>query len=434
MKVFSGTVVYATEYEPMVIAENTIIGVQDKKIVFVEDVSLLDKLQTKYGFTDKDVVQLNQSEFLMPGLIDTHIHGPQYVNAGAALDLPLLDWLAKYTFPAEDSFKDINFAREAYRKAVSRVLANGTTTALYNATIHLDATLALCDICEQLGQRAMVGKVCMDQNAPDYYIENTQESLQTAEKYLSAVIEKNYELVSPVLIPRFAVSATKPLMQGIANLINKYNVHVQTHLSENKAECQLVGQLFPWSQNYTDVYNQCGILNNNSSVAHCVHLSDDEITLIKNQDAGISHCPNSNISLKSGLCDVRRLLDQGIKVGLGTDVSGGYNPSILDAIRYTVQTSNILSMTRSSDYNLVDFREAFRLATLGGSQVLGISDQVGTFTPGLQFDALRVDLRANNSPVDIFDRDTQADIVQKFFYLGDDRNIKEVYVAGKQVI
>ncbi|KAI0211152.1 Guanine deaminase [Lamellibrachia satsuma] len=365
------------------------------------------------------------------------------------LDLPLLEWLPRYTFPLEASFGDVTFAAAAYRKVVTRLLKNGTTTACYFATIHTEGTLQLCDIIEDVGQRAFVGKVCMDQHAPGYYVEDTAKSVSDTERFVQNVLNRKNELLQPVVTPRFAVSATQELMTQLARVASKYGVRVQvampqylailgqtydSHLSESPGECKLISSMFPDAKHYTEVYKTAGLLNAKTVMAHCNHLSDDEVDLIKQTSTGVAHCPNSNISVQSGLCDVRRLLDKEIKVGLGTDVSGGYSPSMLDAIRYTAQTSNILSVSRDEHYTRLDYREAFRLATLGGSQVLGIEDRVGNFIVGKEFDVLRINPSVANSPFDIFDKDTVDDMIQKFFYLGDDRNIVEVFVAGQRVL
>ncbi|KAK2173569.1 hypothetical protein NP493_866g00025 [Ridgeia piscesae] len=434
MFVYVGTLLHATASNALEVLLGKALGVNNGKIIFIEDEKELPALQQQYDIGHDQVHRLGEREFLIPGFVDTHVHASQYANAGTGLDLPLLEWLPRYTFPLEATFSDVTFATAAYRKAVTRLLKNGTTSACYFATIHTEGSLRLCDVIEEVGQRAFVGKVCMDQNAPDYYIESSAQSLADTETFVQNVLSRKNALVQPVVTPRFAVSTTFNLMTRLAEVADKHNILVQSHLSETRGECKLIGDMYPDAEHYTDVYKRAGLLSGKTVMAHCNYLSDGEVAIIKTTNTGVAHCPNSNISVQSGLCDVRRLLDNGIKVGLGTDVSGGYNPSMLDAIRYAVQTSNILSVNKDDSYTKLDYREAFRLATLGGSQVLGIEDRVGNFVIGKEFDALRVNPCVSNSPFDIFDKDTTEDTFQKFIYLGDDRNVTEVFVAGKRVL
>ncbi|XP_013399079.1 guanine deaminase-like isoform X1 [Lingula anatina] len=433
-KIFYGTLCHSTADDPMVILEDHILGVKNGKIQLVKDSSYLDEALSELGLQEKDVKYLKKGKFLMPGLIDTHIHASQYVYTGTAMELHLLDWLKNYTYPIEANFEDLKFAEDVYQKAVKRVLKNGTTTACYFATIHVDATLKLCDIVENAGQRAYIGKVNMDAYSPHYYVETTQESKEETEKFVTKILKKNNPLIKPVITPRFAPNCTLELSKYLGHLAKQYDLPIQSHISETTDEVEWVKELFPGSKHYADVYDQCNLLTDKTVMAHGVYLSDEELKLFKSTGTGISHCPNSNLSLRSGMMDARRVLDMGVKLGLGTDVSGGYHPSMLDAIRTAVQVSNVISLDMHTDYKSLSHREAFKLATLGGSEVLGLSDKTGNFEVGKEFDALLVDTTVVEGPVDIFKRDSTDDIIQKFLFLGDDRNIQEVYVAGKQVL
>ncbi|ELU04611.1 hypothetical protein CAPTEDRAFT_178545 [Capitella teleta] len=251
-------------------------------------------------------------------------------------------------------------------------------------------------------------------------------------RFIKKVQDLDSTLVSPIITPRFAPACDMELMQGLANLSRSYDLPIQSHISENKSEINWIKELYPQSLHYSDVYDRCGLFTNKTVMAHGIYLCDEELDLIVDRGVGIAHCPNSNTSLRSGLCDVRRLLDHGIKVGLGTDVSGGFSPSMLNAIRMSTQVSNTISMQKNK-YEHLDYREAFRLATLGGSKVMGLDKEIGNFEKGKQFDALRINPYVIDSPYDLFKRDEIEDSIQKFFYLGDDRNITNVYVAGREV-
>ncbi|NWI15230.1 GUAD deaminase, partial [Crypturellus soui] len=317
-----------------------------------------------------------------------------------------------------------------------RTLKNGTTTACYFATIHTDTSLLLADIIDKFGQRAFVGKVCMDLNdTVPQYKETTADSIQETER------------VQPIVTPRFAPSCTEDLLQALGNLAETHDLHVQSHISENEEELKIVKNLFPAYQNYTDVYDRNKLLTNKTVMAHACYLSEEELKLFNLRGASISHCPCSNSSLCSGILNVQKVLKHNVKLGLGTDVAGGYSASMLDAIRKTMMASNALLLNKVNEKGLT-LEEAFRLATLGGSQVLGLEDVIGNFEVGKEFDALLINTKASDSPFDLFSSDAfevmkTGLMIQQIIYVqisfdsiisGDDRNISEVYVSGKQVV
>uniref|UniRef100_A0A803VJM2 Guanine deaminase n=1 Tax=Ficedula albicollis TaxID=59894 RepID=A0A803VJM2_FICAL len=380
------------------------------------------------------------SEFFMPGLVDTHIHAPQYSFTGTRVDLPLLQWLTSYTFPTEAKYQDSGFAEEVYTRVVRRTLKNGTTTACYFATIHTDSSLLLAEIIDKFGQRAFVGKVCMDMNdSVPQYREITADSVQETESEMymwntnPVFYYFQYPRVQPIITPRFGPSCTEDLLSALGDLAQTHDLRVQSHISENEEEVKLVENMFPAYQNYTELYDKNKLLTSKTVMAHACHLSEEELKLFSLRGAAISHCPNSNFSLRSGVLNVRKVLEHNVKLGLGTDVAGGYSASMLDAIRKTMMASNSLQINKVNETG-VTFEEAFQLATLGGSQALGLDDVIGNFEVGKEFDALLINTKASDSPFDLFSADDFEDALQKFLYLGDDRNISEVYVAGKQVV
>ncbi|XP_015768628.1 PREDICTED: guanine deaminase-like [Acropora digitifera] len=332
-------------------------------IAFLENRSKLHELAQKFGFETKDVINLKpRSQFLIPGFVDTHIHAPQYVFTGTGYDVPLLQWLEKYTFPVESKFKCTKYAEHAYKKVVARLLKNGTTTASYFASIHLEATNVLCDVVAELGQRGYIGKVSMDQNSPDDYVETTQKAIEDAERFVKHVLELKNALITPVVTPRFVLSCTAHLLKQLGDVAMKYDIPIQV-----------------WQLSFND---------------HIIFI------------------------IRSGIADVRAMLNKKIKVGLGTDVSGGESTSILVAIRDCIKASNVLSLRKPEEYKPLNFEEAFFLATLGGSQVLGLDGKIGNFEVGKDFDALLIDVEAQNSAFDCFDRDNTMDVIQKFLMLG----------------
>ncbi|NP_034396.1 guanine deaminase [Mus musculus] len=437
--VFRGTFVHSTWTCPMEVLRDHLLGVSDSgKIVFLEESSQQEKLAKEWCFKPCEIRELSHHEFFMPGLVDTHIHAPQYAFAGSNVDLPLLEWLNKYTFPTEQRFRSTDVAEEVYTRVVRRTLKNGTTTACYFGTIHTDSSLILAEITDKFGQRAFVGKVCMDLNdtVPEYK-ETTEESVKETERFVSEMLQKNYPRVKPIVTPRFTLSCTETLMSELGNIAKTHDLYIQSHISENREEIEAVKSLYPSYKNYTDVYDKNNLLTNKTVMAHGCYLSEEELNIFSERGASIAHCPNSNLSLSSGLLNVLEVLKHKVKIGLGTDVAGGYSYSMLDAIRRAVMVSNVLLINKVNEKNLT-LKEVFRLATLGGSQALGLDSEIGNFEVGKEFDALLINPRASDSPIDLFYGDFVGDIseavIQKFLYLGDDRNIEEVYVGGKQVV
>lgn len=436
-------------------------------------------LSSKYSLLPHQIdlvdISSNPYSFFFPGFIDTHIHAPQFPNAGIFGNSTLLDWLDTYTFPLEASFKNLTKADVVYNRVVDQTLAHGTTTASYFATIHCDATKLLANICYSKGQRAMIGRVCMDDNSPDYYSEtheqmklhtvdvcNHIEDLQKLEakvndqtknsnnhmRYsvypsppyprsppqaldnqlkpltssfatcnnnehsttpnlnnnIGDTTPQSHHLIYPTITPRFAPSCTKQTLKWLGELRSKNDLHVQSHVSENIDEIKLVLELFPECDSYTDVYSSYNLLSSKSVLAHGVHLSLAEIDILRKTQAGISHCPISNSSLTSGETQVRKLLDKGIKVGLGTDMSGGFSPSILATARQALLVSRHLAMKNDNDDTLkLSVNEVLYLGTIGSAKCLNLENLVGDFQIGKKWEAQVINLQADGSQIDVFD-------------------------------
>lgn len=394
---------------------------------------------TVYGGQDHSA-----KSFYFPGFVDTHIHAPQFPNTGIFGDSTLLDWLEKYTFPIESSFSDTDRAAEVYKKVINRTLHHGTTTASYYATVHVESTKVLAKLAHELKQRAFVGRVCMDENSPDFYRDASVEAAQEADlsviEYIDT-LDPDREYVSPILTPRFAPSCSREIMQWMSKTMDRYQLPCQTHISENTKEVAWVRELFPECKSYTDVYDSVGLLKPSTILAHAVHLSSQEKQLISLRQAGISHCPMSNSCLGSGIAPVKDLLAMSIKVGLGTDVSGGCSPSIIENARQALMMSRLLAQTTNLDDNKLSVPEVLYLATLGGAQVCGLDNKIGTFTVGKKWDAQLVDIGAPGSNVDEFDWHTDfikhnklQYLVEKWLFNGDDRNTTHVWVNGHLVV
>jgi guanine deaminase len=340
-------------------------------------------------------------------------------------------------------------AKTVYTRTLQRTLSHGTTTASYFATLSVPATNLLADLAHNIGQRALIGRVCMDEPAtcPDYYRDSSAaESLSASKASIAHCrkVDPTGLLVAPIITPRFAPSCTAESLHNLGQLASSEDVRIQTHLSENRNECALVKQLFPDRESYTDVYDHAGLLTPKTILAHAIHLDDKEIDTIAQRGAKISHCAASNSALGSGFCRVRTLLDRGVDVGLGTDVSGGHSPSILDAVRQTCFVSRHVGFLDGGDSRWnIGVEEGLWLATVGGSKVVGMEGLVGIFEEGAAWDALEIRLGANvgsedeaevgENGVSIFGWESWDDRVAKWVWNGDDRNVRRVWVGGRLV-
>ncbi|KAJ2954747.1 hypothetical protein O0L34_g3050 [Tuta absoluta] len=415
------------------------LKVEDGKITGKGTEEEYEGLKSSGALSGFREVILGENQFLMPGFVDCHIHAPQFPNIGLGLDRPLLEWLDKYTFPLECQYGNVEFARAVYNQVVQRLLKNGTTTACYFGSIHLEGTLELVKSVVSYRQRALVGKVSMNvENGAGYYNETGKE-LRDVETFVLKVLAYQNDLVQPIITPRFAVSCDAEVMSGLSKIADKYECRIQSHISENIKEIEHVLNTNQDCNSYAEVYDKSKLLNSRCIMAHAVHLTDFEIDLMAFKGVAVAHCPSSNTRLKSGLCPVKKLIDNHIKVGLGTDVSGGESSSILDAIRRTMDVSTHLELQGCPGAQ-VNWRKALCLATLGGARALNLEDKIGSLDVGKELDALLVDVYAPDGAIDRYSYSVDASreqhavsLVERFVHLGDDRNIRQVYVKGDRV-
>lgn len=362
---------------------------------------------------------------VIPGYTDLHLHASQVRNMGLGMDLELIDWLNQLTFPEEARFSDPAFAEEVYGRFAAALARGFTTRAAVFATIHPTATLTLMEKLEKTGLRTLVGKVNMDRNCPDALRENGAEgSLAETERWLSSAAGR-FQNTAPILTPRFVPSCTPRLMEGLAGLAEAYGLPVQSHLDENPSEIAWVRQLHPEYGDYASVYDSCGLLGPDTLMAHCIYLTDGEAALLRERGTYIVHCPTSNTNVRSGLCPVRRYLELGLKMGLGSDVSGGHTLDMAEVVRAALGVSKLLWRAAGEKLPHLRAQEAFWLATAGGASFFG---KAGAFEPGYDFDAVAVDDSAWRAPED----DLQKRF-EKMIYCSSGRDVKAKYVAGRKI-
>lgn len=408
-----------------------------------------DFRERRRRFRDSGIYRrIPSNRYLLPGFVDLHVHAPQWAQTGTGLDEPLNIWLDKYTFPTEARFQDLGYARTVYGDLVRRLLSTGTTTAVYYATVHREASVELARIADATGQRALVGKLVMDDRDanPDYYRDDsTETALRETEAFIGDVLgigRSSRQGVYPVISPRFIPSCTDEALRGLGELAAKYHdeAYVQTHCSEGEWEHHYAFQRFGRSD--TEVLRDSGLLTDRSLMGHCVHLSDSDVELFHRSGAVVTHCPHSNAFFAGAVAPVRRYLDRGLRVGLGSDISGGFSPNLYETIRQSVISSRMLEAGvdqridadgRGVPDSAITLKQAFRLATAGGGEALGLP--IGRLEPGYAWDAQAVDIHRTSAALPVFDEHEEPfDVFQKIVNLAETANIRQVWVQGRLVV
>ena len=373
---------------------------------------------------------------IIPGMVDLHIHAPQYAFRGMCMDLELMEWLNRYTFPEEEKYIDLDYAKKAYAVFVNAMQKGATTRAVIFATRHRPATEVLMEMMEQSGLVSYVGKVNMDREATEALEEESAEmSAYVTFGWINAVKEK-FAHTKPILTPRFIPCCTDELMEELRQIQMTYGIPVQSHLSESPGEIDFVHFLRPDNAFYGEAYNDYDLFGKNDDIhtdvktvmAHCVWSTPEEVELMKKNGVFVAHCPASNMNLSSGIAPIRKYLDKDMKVGLGSDVAGGHSDSIFRAMTDAIQVSKMYWRYVDQDAKPVTFPEAFYMATLGGGEFFG---KVGSFEEGYEFDAIILDDKSFSHPQEL----TVLERLERAVYLEMDMcGICAKYVAGKQII
>ena len=372
---------------------------------------------------------------IFPGMVDLHVHAPQYAFRGMCMDLELMDWLNRYTFPEEEKYEDLEYARVAYGMFVDAVRRGATTRSCIFATRHRFATELLMELMEESGLVSYVGKVNMDREASAALVEESAEaSAYDTFGWINATKDK-FINTKPILTPRFIPCCTDKLMEELREIQMTYGIPVQSHLSESKGEIEFVKFLRPNNPFYGDSYNEYDLFGKNDDIntdvktvmAHCVWSTEDEVELMRKNGVFVAHCPASNMNLTSGIAPIRKYMELGLNVGLGSDVAGGHTDSMFRAITDAIQVSKLYFRLVDEGCKPLVFSEAFYLATKGGGAFFG---KVGSFEEGYEFDAVVMDDSVLAHP----QRLTLAERVERAVYLGlDEKKIDAKFVAGRKI-
>lgn len=367
---------------------------------------------------------------IIPGLVDLHMHAPQYGFCGMGMDMELLQWLERQVFPEEAKYADLEYAKKGYSIFAENLKKGATTRACIFSSLHVPATKLLMELLDKTGVRAMVGKVNMDRNSPDILREESAEASEVATREWILETDGKFKHVKPILTPRFIPSCSDELMERLSRLQKSTRLPVQSHLSENLGEIAWVKELCPWSEYYGEAYDHFGLFGGEECrtiMAHCVYSGEEERCLMKERGVWIAHCPLSNENLASGIAPVRSFLDEGLRVGLGSDVSGGSSDSIFRVMADAIQASKMYWRLVDDTKKPLTLEEAFYMATKGGGSFFGA---VGSFEQGYEFDALVLDDSALRTPMELSVRQR----LERIVYLSDDRQIAAKFAAGEEIM
>ncbi|WMM25324.1 guanine deaminase [Tissierella sp. MB52-C2] len=416
--ILKGDIAFTPTKDIMEIHKNSYMIVEEGKVV-----DICKELDNSYkGYHLKDFT----GKIIIPGFVDLHLHAPQYPNMGLGLDKELIPWLDTYTFPEEEKYSDLDYAKKVYSRLINDLWRFGTTRSAVFASIHKESAKLLMDMFIESGLGAYVGKVNMDQNTAPKLTEDTKKSIEETEEILEEYMTKS-DLVKPIITPRFIPTCSEEMLTRLGELAIKYDIPIQSHLNENTSEVIWVKELFPNSKNYTSVYEEFNLLGQTKTVmGHCIYNTDEEIDLMSKNKVYAAHCPYSNYNLSSGIMPVRKYLDKGVPVGLGSDIAGGNSLSIMSIIGCTIQASKMKWLDTNKELQPLTFNEAFFLGTKGGGSFFG---KVGSFEKGYDFDALIID----DSSLTGLKELSIEERLQKIIYTGDDRNITERYVKGIKI-
>ena len=421
LRILKGHLIYSVSAEKLQTIEDGFLVAQGEKILGV-----YKELPAEY---EQETIEDYTGKLIIPGLTDLHVHAPQYTFRGLGMNMELIPWLNTYTFPAEAKYADLDYAKKVYPRFVHDLKHSATTRAGIFGTIHVDSTEYLMDQLEESGVVAGVGKVNMDRNSPDELREGTEETIENTKRWL-ADIEGKYTRVFPILTPRFIPSCTDAAMEGLEELCRVTGLPVQSHLSENVSEIEWVKELHPDTSCYAEAYEKYGMCGSRSKaiMAHCVHSdkSEEEMELLKKNEVWVAHCPESNMNLSSGVAPIKKMMREGIRVGLGTDIAAGSKLSMFAAMADAIKASKLRWVYVDQEEKALTIPEVFYLATIGGGSFFG---KVGTFERDYEFDAVVIDdSQMSDEEMTLYER------LERLIYMDEESRIVKKYVRGRSIL
>lgn len=373
----------------------------------------------------EEVLDLREG-VLLPGFVDTHVHYPQ-VRVIGSLGLPLLEWLDRCALPEECRLVETSYAAAVAREFVEGLVSAGTTSALVFGAHFAPAVDVLLEEVARRGLRVTAGLVVSDRGLPEPLL-TTPERAYDESRALAQRWHGRGRILYAVT-PRFSYSTTEAALDACAAVLkDEPGTWFTSHVNENPAEVAAVDRLFQDALHYVGTYDGHGLVTERSVLAHNVHATDDELALLAGRGAAVAHCPTSNSALGSGLFPMRRHVEHGVRVALGSDVGAGTGFSLL---KEGLQASFMQALLGPAGLPLTPAHLLF-LATRAGALALGL--EVGDLSDGRPFDAVWI-RPAPGDPLDVGLRNAASpdDALAKVFALGTPADIAGVWVAGERV-
>ena len=415
MEIYSGNIVYSKNSKELTQISHGYIVVDNGVI---QDV--FKELPNTYK--DYKVIDFANG-VIIPAFSDLHVHAPQYPHRGIAMDALLYDWLNQYTFPLESKYQELEFAKKVYSAFVDDLIKHGTMHVSVYATIHNPATDYLVKCLEDKGIQSYVGKVNMDKDSPDTLLESTEQSIKDTETFVKKHLNNKY--AKPILTPRFAPTCSFELLKELGKLADKYHLGCQTHIVESLWEKEEAKKCFDGCRSDMQIYEEAGLLKHQPFIAgHFIFPSEEDINLLNKCGGYAVQCPDATTNVIAGIMQTGKLLDTGISLGIGSDISAGSYLGIYRQVASAVRLSKIKSFYES-DNRTITFQEAFYIATKSSGALFG---KVGSLEKGYFFDALVID-----DLEDDYMKLSPSQIVERFCYSGEASNIKHRFLRGKAI-
>jgi guanine deaminase len=366
-----------------------------------------------------------RGRIITPGFIDTHLHFPQTDMIASPAE-GLLPWLETYTFPTERRFADPAHARAVADFFLAELLRCGTTTAMVYCTVHRESVDAFFEASSARGLRMAAGKVLMDRHCPEFLRDGVEEGLRDSEELIRKWHGQGRNLYA--ITPRFAPTSTDAQLRMAGELAAAHpTTFIQTHVAENRAECEWVKSLYPAARSYLDVYDRYGLLRERAMYGHCIWLDERDFARMAESGAAAALCPTSNLFLGSGLFDLAAADAARISLSLATDVGGGTSFSMLQTMNEAYKVARLKG-------SYLQATRMFYLATLGAARAMRLDGVIGGFAPGAEADFIVLDPQA--TPL-LARRSALCDSLEEqlfaFALLGDDRAVRATYAGGKLV-
>ena len=421
IRIFKGNIVNPKSKDILEEKKNCTIVVMDGVIDSIYD----GDEEVPKQFDREETVNFGNG-IIIPAFSDLHIHASQYVERGVGMDSLLFDWLNNFTFPQEAGFRDITYAKRIYSQVIRDFLLHGTFQTNLFTTIHYDACDLFFRMLEESGLYAYCSKINMDMNSPEYYVEDTDQSLYDTERFICEHTDGYSGRVKPILIPRFAPTCSERLLKGLGKLAEKYRLGLHTHLVESKAEAAWAKELYPQYASDGDIYEQTGLMSGDGPkiFAHVIFPTEVELDLLRKYDAVSVHCPDSTTNITAGIMPASTMMDGGLRIALGTDVGGGHFMGLYREASTAIQLSKLKEFYEE-DYRRLVFANTFYMATAEGGSVFG---NIGKIEPGYKFNAIVID-GMQDKGYELSPREC----VERFCYSGDDRNITARVIDGNVI-